>query len=350
MNLDIIRIIALFCVISVHFFSYIEFYNEPTFGMKMFVMTVMRDYFMICVPLFILLTGYLMCNKKLDIKYYKGIIKTVSIYVLASIVNLIYRKVFLNEDITIINSIVKILDFSGAKYSWYIEMYIGLFVLIPFLNIIYNNLESKRQKQGLIATFLCLTAIPPVLNNTIHSQLELLPNWWESLYPITYYFIGCYLRENKIYINKWFNIILITLISIILGGINYFFSYSNAFVWGNYQTYGSLFVTALAILTYIFILNLNTEKINRVFSGFLAKLSNLVLGAYLVSFVFDDIVYNFFNTKIDGVTERMNYYFIVVPIIFVCSLLLSFILEIIFDFIKKIMVYIYNMYSSKQKI
>lgn len=63
-NLDIIRSIAVFSVLSVHFFLNNGFYTEIIKGKRMFVMFTMRTAFMICVPLFAILTGYLM-NKKI---------------------------------------------------------------------------------------------------------------------------------------------------------------------------------------------------------------------------------------------------------------------------------------------
>ena len=105
---------------------------------------------MISVPLFLLLTGYLMRKKELSKKYYSGIKKTLSIYILASLACLIYKVLFLNMNYSLFGIIKDILGFSLAKYSWYIEMYIGLFLLIPFLNLIYNNLKTKKEKQTLI--------------------------------------------------------------------------------------------------------------------------------------------------------------------------------------------------------
>ena len=57
---DIIRIFAFFCVVSVHFFLNSKFYDYPTEGKTMLVMTICRSFFMICVPLFLLLSGYLL--------------------------------------------------------------------------------------------------------------------------------------------------------------------------------------------------------------------------------------------------------------------------------------------------
>ena len=85
LRLDIIRLFALFCVVGVHYFLNSNFYVTPVAGIKMYVMAIFRSFFIICVPLFIMLTGYLMNKKELSKKYYKGIIKIlVGLYILFS--------------------------------------------------------------------------------------------------------------------------------------------------------------------------------------------------------------------------------------------------------------------------
>jgi len=74
-SLDIIRCIALFSVISVHFFLNNGFYGEIVIGKTMYIATIFRSMFMVCVPLFLVLTGYLMSGKKLSKTYYLGIKK-----------------------------------------------------------------------------------------------------------------------------------------------------------------------------------------------------------------------------------------------------------------------------------
>ena len=68
-NLDVIRCIAVFSVISVHFFNNTEFYQQIVSGKRMYCMVIMRTFFMICVPLFLILTGFLMSKKELNRKY-----------------------------------------------------------------------------------------------------------------------------------------------------------------------------------------------------------------------------------------------------------------------------------------
>ena len=90
-SLDIIRIFAAFMVLSVHFFLYNGFYSEPVNKPAMFVAVGMRTFFGICVPLFMILTGYLMCHKTLSRDYYKGIRKTLIVFVLATIACMIFK-------------------------------------------------------------------------------------------------------------------------------------------------------------------------------------------------------------------------------------------------------------------
>lgn len=98
-----------------------------------------------------------MKNKTLNKKYYLGISRVLIIYLLDSILYLGYNAIY-NDTAFSIRNIVKSILYFDIGYSWYIEMYIGLFLMIPFINLIYNNLKNKKQKQILILTMFVLTS------------------------------------------------------------------------------------------------------------------------------------------------------------------------------------------------
>ena len=209
-KLDIIRIFSLFCVISVHFFLNTGFYDANITGNKMLLMVCIRNFFMICVPMFIILTGYLMNTKKISVKYYKGILKVIVTYILFLIIYIIFRKLYLGDNVGIFDLISNILSYIGLPNAWYVEMYIGLFMLIPFLNLICNNLENKKQFRLLLITLFLLVSVPGILNiykfNDINwwikpslsdSYLKIFPSWWSAIYPILYYFLGAYIYKYK---------------------------------------------------------------------------------------------------------------------------------------------------------
>ena len=142
---DIIRVLAFFLVVSVHFFLNNGFYSYAVEGNRMYIMTIMRSFFIICVPLFITLSGYLLQRKQLEKSYYKRIGKIIITYILASVFCVVYSILFLEQEFTIKTFILKVLNFSAAPYSWYVEMYIGLFLLIPFLNIVYKLSQPVKK-------------------------------------------------------------------------------------------------------------------------------------------------------------------------------------------------------------
>lgn len=176
-GLDIIRCIALLCVISVHFFLNTGFYDQTVAGEYMLVMVIMRNSFMICVPLFMMLTGYLTQSKETSKAYYLKIVRILYVYLIASLFCGFYKIYFCDDSYSVPMTLARILSFQTAPYSWYVEMYIGLFLLIPFLNTMYSGLQTQRNKQLLILTLLLLTALPSVLNIYNISRIS-DPEWW----------------------------------------------------------------------------------------------------------------------------------------------------------------------------
>ena len=341
MSADIIRCLALFFVVSVHFFLHNGYYAQVMLGKRMFIMTVMRALFMICVPLFLTLSGYLLYKKELSAKYYSRITGILSIYVVASLVCMAYSAFFLHQEFSVKTVILKILDFSGAPYAWYIEMYLGLFLLIPFLNILYNNLPSQKWKFALVITLVVITSLPSLVNGYSVESLEwwqqpsansaptnkLIPSWWVEFYPVTYYFIGCYLREYGFKIKKFLNLILIAACVLLSGLYCYWRSYKSGFSSGGWSEEGSLFNIALTILIFTFFNNLNYDNVPEKLSVFIRKISGLCLGGYLVSWVFDDYFYTILLKKGPDMIHRLEYYFIIVPIIFILSLFVSYLIS-----------------------
>lgn len=345
--MDIIRIVAAFTVLSVHFFLHNGFYSQTVEGAPMYIMVLMRTLFSVCVPLFMILTGYLMSHKTLSRKYYSGISKTLIIFVLATLACMIFKTIHDNEPFTLKSFILGTLDFTGANYSWYIEMYIGLFLLIPFLNLAYNKLKNKRQKQILVLTLVFLTIIPTVFNifnfdnpawwsdpKTSDTFSKLIPSWWMGIYPITYYFTGCYIREYGIKLKTRSTLVLFLLAILIFGTFNYYRSYGTTFKSGTYVYWYGIEPFVLSVLLFVLLSRIKTENMNEKVKFVLWKVSDLALGIYLISYIFDMLVYPVLNAKINPMTDRLPFYFVAVPIVFVCSMLASAIMNIVAKYIQ----------------
>ena len=342
--LDVVRCFALFSVFGVHFFLNNGFYQQTVAGGRMFVMTVMRSGFMVCVPLFILLTGYLMCNKKLSRGYYTRIIRILCIYILASGFCIVYKLLVQKNGQSILGAVSDVFSYRAAPYSWYIEMYIGLFLLIPFLNIIWHGLESKRQKQWLVVTFAILTIVPGALNIFRFSDLswwvqpssnstyfQLVPQWWQNVYPVTYYFLGAYLREYPLRLKPVHNLLLLLSAVLGFGAFSYYRSYGSVFLWGVWQNWGSLLITVETVLVFVFLLERNYDWMPAGLQKLIGKVSEWSLGAFMVSWVFDNLFYAKLNSMVPVPTERLEWFVVVVPLVFVGSVVTAAILELIYS-------------------
>lgn len=345
-NLDLIRCIAVISVISVHFFLNNGFYNEPINNSKMIIMLYLRTFFMICVPIFIILTGYLMSKKEISKKYYLKIEKTIFTYIIASILCILYKIIFLNKEYTIFNIIGLITSFKGSRYAWYVNMYLGLYLLIPFLNLIYNNLKNKKEKHLLLITLILLTIFPSFIN----IKYKILPSWWTNIYPITYYFVGAYLREYKINIKPFKNLILIILSVIIFGTISLYFSYNRTFISNSitsgWNTPQSFIITTLV---FIFLININLNNLPNKLKNIIYKISNRSFGIYLVSYIFDDFFYSYLNKYIKNTPDKLYYFILIIIIVLIYSYILSTLIDHFKNLLIKLKLLIIKIIKNKQK-
>ena len=160
---------------------------------------IIRFFAMIAVPLFLILTGYLNNKKEISKKYYKGIIPLVISYIFISVLEIVATAFFENKTINLKTATIGILNFSANSYAWYFEMYIGLFLLIPFLNKLYDSLKNVKEKYILIGSLAFLTFIPQVVKTfkCNDNWLDITPDYWQIIYPITYFYIGKLIKELK---------------------------------------------------------------------------------------------------------------------------------------------------------
>lgn len=201
-GLDLIRVVAIFFVIAGHFFVlHTSLMSVPFNDLCLFVQATLKDIFGVGVPLFIMLTGYLNSNKTPTRKYYKGMLRVLVAYLVFSIITILFRKYYIGEDLTWLQWTMKILDYSAIPYAWYIEMWIGLALLTPFLNYMYKAIPSKNQKLLLLASLFVMTSLPDLFNRY---GMYLVPAYFaKAAYPLLFYFAGTFIREYQPRIKHW---------------------------------------------------------------------------------------------------------------------------------------------------
>lgn len=318
LNLDLMRALAAFLVLSVHFFLNNGFYAQEVLGRRMLLMTMMRMGFMTCVPLFLVLSGYLCLKKSLSGRYYLGVVRIVLTYALCSVVCLGVR-LWRGESIGLTDAARMFLGYSAAPYAWYIEMYLGLFLLIPFLNLIWRGLSTRRGHLALIATMLALTTVPVAIN----FRYSIAPDWWMGIYPLLYYFLGAYFATYQPR-PRWYWLMLGLAAAVVLGGtMMYVLSLGGVFQWLPLSDwYGPTTVLSTCLL-FLLVRQIPVERWPRWAQWLVRKGSELSLGIYLLSWCFDSWLYPILTERVPNMLDRLPFYILIVPAVYLCSALAS---------------------------
>ena len=323
-DLDLIRACAAVLVLAVHFFLNTGFYRFPMQGGGMFLSTVLRMACTTCVPLFMLLTGYLCSLQQWSWRYYRRLLPILLTYLFAALACLGFRIFARYEAMSLLGVLRRILDFSAAPYAWYVEMYIGLFLLIPFLNALWGALEQKP-KMVLLLSLTVMTSLPAITN--LFGQI--LPDWWCGMYPLTYYMVGAWLREHPIRIKRRWLFAGWILLSLAVAAIRFVLNHGGIFVWSKLSDWESIFVLAEAVCLFSLLLQCKGERCPNAVRWCIGRIARLALPIYLVSYITDQTIYPPLCAAFPTMTSQLPF----MPLMVVLSLLISGIMAQLIDWI-----------------
>ena len=337
-GLDLVRTIAVLFVICVHFFLNCGYYYVPMKGMTMFIMTCTRWLFMTCVPLFILLTGYFKINKKLELAHYKSLIPIMAAYFVISILkilasNQLYGTVYSFED--------AMRNLFNYQMAWYVGMYIALMIMVPFFNIMWHALTTS-QKKWLIVSLIFITTLYPIVR-------FVAPSYWQMMYPLTYYFIGAYIREQQPKIRKWIAALMLLLVVAGEAIGSYIYSENVFFKWdflgGVDNGYHTITVVLCAVILFLCFYDVKIK--NRVIGKLLAAISNVSLEIYLFAGIFDAYIYYYAKRYIEEGEAFFKFFIPLVILSFVGSFIASLIYRKVYTLAAKGLGYLYGVLRKK---
>lgn len=322
-GMDVVRVVAVSLVILTHYIIRRGYYQTPVEGTGYFWATIVRYIALCCCPLFMILTGFFMYNRKVDKKHYSNLLHWFRNYCLLCIIVL-----FLWNESQVTRETIKSLV-SLSRY-WYINMYFGLFLLAPFLNAMWHSLEAEKKK-WLIAVLVLLASFSSVTNTW-------WTTYWNALYPFIYYFIGMWLRENELKVKKLPAVLMFLGITLIESVFTMYVNPGEVFVWAeNYGGYSCSYnAIPIVIKSCIIVLLLKDIKIkNKVVQQILIKISQNSLEIYLFACMYvDNLVFpkiwSFWAPKIG----QVGVFFILLPVEVVMITVFSIVLNKVCDFLQ----------------
>ncbi|MBE6008460.1 MAG: hypothetical protein E7235_04600 [Lachnospiraceae bacterium] len=302
LGLDIIRSLALVLVVAIHGITMSDLVGN-TFGTVFWIPTLLlRTTALACVPLFIILTGYLNKDKVLNKEYFSSVIGVlVPFYIIAVMCEIL--KMAAGETTSIFKALLHIFDFSANGYAWYIEMYIGLFIMIPFLNMFYKMLGSPKNRITATAVIVGITMLPAAFSSLGLStfRLSIFPDYWEAMYPVGYYFLGMVMADIKPEVKKWINSIILIFWICLMTAVCFVLShFSGQYAWWFANGFGCIYNAITAALIFILFYNIDFKD------GKLARIISIIslcsLEAYLFSYITDKVLYNFLDLPMPVMT------------------------------------------------
>lgn len=316
-GLDLVRVSAIFFVIAHHFFVLYTPYRNVTFqGLSLCLQGMINSVFMVGVPLFMMLTGYLNINKTPVKKYYRGMVRVLVAYLIFSVVTILFHAYYLGEERSFVQWILGILNFSAIPYAWYIEMWIGLALLTPFLNYLWHAIPTMREKLLLIGSFFVMTSLPDLGNRY---GVHLFPAYFvQACYPLMFYFMGTFIREYQPTIKTWVGCVVIlgmALITPVFNVVVYRGSHDVVEIAGGP---GGVFYTWIAVAVFLMLYrrDISIKPIKR----WVTHCSMVSLEMYLCCWMFDQLYYPWFKERFYvSQSQFLPLFLVIVPLVFLSS-------------------------------
>lgn len=334
LNIDLLKCIAIVFVVGVHFFLHTNYYGQSFTFKSIFLSSFIWMILMTCVPLFIMTTGYLMKDKTYSEDYFIKLLPVIGIYALTAAVYTFFDMRVVNEEY-----LGKLFEniFSFSHYAWYVNLYIGLYMLIPFLNAGFNSLTSRKNQVVVLGILVLFTIVQPtlsLLNNNEQNFMilpHIIPDYWKGLWPITYYLLGAFLASSKkkssfkelvfvIFILDILSVFGLAAISETTFGIEY----------------GVLPVFLLSSLIFYSVIHLKVSIKNEWLQRVVLFISKNTLPIYLLSVIGDYYWYPKMVEKWGDFTNIFSRFPLIVIFLLIQAILMTFILNTLLKFIKTI--------------
>lgn len=281
-GIDLIRCLGLLFVNGIHAFYFNGYYFQPQTTGVILVADGFRWLFFCANGIFMMLTGYLKTSQPLSKRYFHSLLPILVSYAIASAISIPIRHFYCNDAQSLEVWFSRFITFFGVNYGWYIEMYVGLLLFSPVLNLAMDALEKR--KHGLLwlaGIMVFLTALPSA------TELAVAPDYWTGLYPLTFYVIGAVIRRLQPNFKSWLCLLGALLVSFGLGFVTWITTDEGASK-GFGQGYGGFWVT---VITTLLFLGLYRARPGKPVSRVLAWAAGGVFEGYMLSHLLDFWVY-----------------------------------------------------------
>ena len=232
---DLIKVLASFAVIWLHVAAtLVSKYNQIPLA-NWWVANVADSLVRMCVPLFFMISGYLLLSRPLSLKIHirKRIGRIIIPWVFWAVVYFLFRIYYQDENLTFLSCIRLFINGDVYYHFWFLYALMGLYLFIPILTAI---LTTNYQNYFIVLWFLTVGIFPFLIvmasfigrNMNVGLDLRMFAGY--SGYLLIGYLLGKIELPKKIQLFS----LLIFAIAVVLTAWGTYFAHSQASVFAYY--------------------------------------------------------------------------------------------------------------------
>lgn len=189
-NFELMRIISMFFIVLFHFIVPTggNLINSTSGYTQMFFQ-FLSILIIVHVNSFILISGYFQYNKK--IKYKKVFELLLMAWMYKVVIGFGYY--YFSSETLYSLEILKILSPLELNNLWFLMIYLELFILSPYINILIERLDQKEHRKLLLILIIIFSIIPTITNQRMFKS-----SGFTLIHFVFIYILGAYLRKYPI--------------------------------------------------------------------------------------------------------------------------------------------------------
>lgn len=194
-NYELMRIISMFMILLTHIIAHGKLVENSS-GTLQLIIQLIKVICVVHVNSFILLSGYYTCNNKFKLSKVINLIFIVWIY---QVIVVFFGSYLGWYNFTLAELIRELSPINLLSY-WFIKIYLLVYCISPFLNILINNLDKKTYKRMLIVSFFLFSILITYSSFRSFSFMKLYTNamGFSVLNMVFLYLIGAYFQKYPI--------------------------------------------------------------------------------------------------------------------------------------------------------
>lgn len=317
---DILRLFSGFGVVLIHvtdpFITYPPYFGAG--GFSWILINIVNTLFRISVPLFIMLSGYLLLNTDKEMSFrnfYKKRFSRITIpFVFWVTFYFAWQYFFLGIPTTPITILTKLL-FVNLEHLYFLFIIVELYFVTPLLYTFIKNTKETSHFIFFLSSVL-FTIMLYIINDVFpdHS-VKTQENLLSIFIPfISYYFAGYYLKKFKFFAKNTYYSFLFY-----IGCVLFTAFMSEGLVNSYLRSYGSFNIMLMSFLIFMIIINIDEKKKilqNKFIIKSVKNIASTVFGIYLVHTMIIDLSDRYLHLSTQDFLSPI-WYIVLLKVIFV---------------------------------